>query len=115
MSATRQADIAWRAVVMERAKGICEWCGSPATEAHHHFGRKMAVRFRSESGVALCDPCHDYYHDVDRGPGKIKFQQQRPENFEEMSRLKNTTAKLYDWEIKEIAAGLRAELRKVAA
>lgn len=54
-----------RAMVMKRARSLCEGCGeNPATEVHHltyaHVGREFLFEL-----VALCEPCHDRLHEDD--------------------------------------------------
>lgn len=56
---------AWRerrALVMKRAKNVCEGCGqAKATEVHHltyaHIGKEFLFEL-----VALCGACHDRWH-----------------------------------------------------
>lgn len=52
-----------RQIVLGRAKGVCEGCGSqPATQVHHlsydHFGREFLWEL-----VAICTDCHERVHE----------------------------------------------------
>lgn len=56
---------AWRkkrALVIDRAEGVCEGCGTkPPTHVHHltyeHVGEEMLFEL-----VAVCNPCHEFLH-----------------------------------------------------
>jgi hypothetical protein len=56
---------AWKVIrraVMERAKGICEGCGSrPATQVHHQTYKNFGNEFLWEL-KAVCDHCHARCH-----------------------------------------------------
>ncbi len=57
----RMAEI--RARVMERARGRCELCGTPASEAHHVLGGGLRRHRESvETVLALCPECHRALH-----------------------------------------------------
>lgn len=64
---TKQVDILWSLVVRERAIYECEMhgcggrqCGGGA-QAHHIFGRYMAVRWDLDNGICLCGSHHLHY------------------------------------------------------
>jgi hypothetical protein len=46
-----------RAAVFERAKGLCEMCGTFATDLEHAFGR-VRVPQKVSNCLAICRPCH---------------------------------------------------------
>jgi HNH endonuclease len=55
-----------RAVVMERAGGICEDCGRrPATEPHHLRYPPWGTFDVPENMVAVCHRCHSRRHGKD--------------------------------------------------
>jgi 5-methylcytosine-specific restriction endonuclease McrA len=55
-----------RATVMERAGGLCELCGAPASEAHHLLsGPLRRARESVDTVIALCMSCHRQIHGND--------------------------------------------------
>ena len=53
----------WREVVLKRENYICEYCGMPATDAHHIKPKKLEPFFSLDPdyGVACCEECHYKY------------------------------------------------------
>lgn len=57
-----------RALVMERANGLCEGCRSAkATQVHHLTYAHVFEEFLFDL-VALCARCHERLHDAEHGP-----------------------------------------------
>jgi len=54
---------AWSKEVLKRANNQCEYCGGPATEAHHIYPKKLEPFYAldPDNGVACCEECH-YKH-----------------------------------------------------
>ena len=57
-------DSAARLACLMAAGGLCERCGgSGALEWHHVISRRVrTLRWRPENAVALCLPCHRWWH-----------------------------------------------------
>jgi hypothetical protein len=54
-----------RALVLRRANDICEGCrDAPATQVHHLTYAHVGNEFLWEL-VAICDDCHERYHEID--------------------------------------------------
>lgn len=51
-----------RALVLERAGGVCEDCGQAEPEVVHHLTYARVGREPLEDLVAICCPCHDLRH-----------------------------------------------------
>lgn len=53
----------WRDAVLKRENHICEYCGKPATIAHHSKAKKLEPFFALDPdyGVACCEKCHYKY------------------------------------------------------
>lgn len=57
-----------RALVADRAAGVCEKCGcAVATQLHHRRpkaigGSRLADTNSSENAIACCEPCHSEIH-----------------------------------------------------
>ena len=53
----------WREEVFTRAGNVCEYCGEPATDAHHIRPKSLEPFFAldPDNGVACCEKCH-YKH-----------------------------------------------------
>lgn len=64
------ASDAWRnrrALVLKRARNVCEGCGvQPATQVHHLSYKHVCNEFLFEL-VAVCDECHDRIHEDEKG------------------------------------------------
>ncbi len=59
--------LAVRALVFERAGGICERCGErPATEPHHLAYPPWGTFDVPENIIAICHPCHCRAHGKER-------------------------------------------------
>jgi hypothetical protein len=58
----------WRKEVLLRAKGVCEYCDSPATDAHHIIPRSKCKLFELDPdyGLACCEKCHYKYGHSDK-------------------------------------------------
>lgn len=52
-----------RKLVMERDKGICQSCLSTQATQVHHKSYKNVFDEPLFDLVAICDPCHERYHD----------------------------------------------------
>lgn len=53
-----------RRLIMQRARGRCEVCGRHAAYAIHHLTYVRAGRELPSDLVAVCDRCHDDYHNT---------------------------------------------------
>lgn len=53
----------WRNQVFELDNHICQWCGNPATIAHHILSQKIYpnLALDPENGIACCQECHYKY------------------------------------------------------
>jgi hypothetical protein len=53
----------WREEVLKRANYKCEYCGKPATIAHHSKSKKLEPFFALDPdyGLACCEKCHYKY------------------------------------------------------
>lgn len=61
-----------RALVMNRANGICEGCLSrPAEQVHHKTYEHVTEEFMWEL-VAICEPCHERIHPHDDQPTEAR-------------------------------------------
>jgi 5-methylcytosine-specific restriction endonuclease McrA len=60
-----EADKLFKARVIDRAKGVCEVCGSTfSLTAHHFFPRSLAghMMYYLPNGICLCRGCHFSHH-----------------------------------------------------
>ncbi|MBY9000050.1 MAG: hypothetical protein KGD64_03980 [Candidatus Heimdallarchaeota archaeon] len=50
----------WRKEVLRRSENRCEYCGKPATDAHHTRPQKLEPFFALDPdyGIATCETCH---------------------------------------------------------
>ena len=109
----------WSILVRLHADHICEWCGKPATEAHHmvHKAQGNRFRFMVENGVALCGGCHTEFHNRNSLKGTELFRQQRPGSYEKVMSEPKTELKLSRSQMQDILDDLRrqiAEFRRAA-
>lgn len=52
-------DKLWSQKVIERDKGICQYCRKPGDNPHHIIPRRyMALRHDLKNGICLCTQCH---------------------------------------------------------
>jgi hypothetical protein len=58
----------WRNAVFQRDNYVCQECGNRGgrLNAHHKAPYKLfpELRFETENGITLCDPCHKEIHTV---------------------------------------------------
>lgn len=73
------------------AGGRCERCGDSdcALEHHHVIGRRcIATRWRPENALALCLPCHRWWHASRRRAIRWFVEKFGPDRLELLNRLK---------------------------
>lgn len=65
----------------ERAKGMCERCGRPATQTHHFMSRRFRrLRWHRANLIATCAACHRFAHDCAAVYAEW-FRSHRPEDY----------------------------------
>lgn len=107
----------WSKIVRTNANHKCEWCGSPATEAHHMVAKKTcaALKFDVLNGVALCAKCHFRYHRKESFTGNALFMDQRPLSW---ACVQLCMDKPHSWttkRLRDVYESLSAELARLEA
>ncbi len=121
---TKAIDILWSLVVRGRVYNACQMfgCGgrvcSSTCDAHHIFGRFMAVRWSLENGMCLCKSHHLYY--VHGGNTQAAAQEDikdiiGSQLYEKLRRQSHTTFKPTAEDRRRIHAELKAELDRLEA
>lgn len=78
----RQADSLWAWAVKVRAKGMCEQCGKPGSDAHHMKSRKShLLRWDLRNGVFLCKGCHMRFHNQESWTLWQRFEEIRGDDW----------------------------------
>ena len=109
---TKKLLVLWSTVVRESASHKCEWCGKPATQAHHMIAKAQGntLKFSTENGVALCCACHMKFHNRDSSDGWVLFKEQRPYSYEFVQERKHQLTKLSIDDLRGIEADLLSQL-----
>lgn len=106
----KELDDLWRKVVKKRRGYVCEFCGGPATDAHHQGSRKTAVRWLLDAGVCLCRLCHETKFEKRNPIGIAWFQQHRPGVWETINSLRHTTVQRFDIDLDALKKDFEREL-----
>jgi 5-methylcytosine-specific restriction endonuclease McrA len=104
---------AWTSLVKLHADYTCEWCGKPATDAHHMIARAQGnrLRFSPENGVALCKGCHMEFHNRNSLKGWLLFEKKRPASYEfVMAESDRSPLKLSRADLQDLLANLRDQI-----
>lgn len=92
-------------MVRKRAKFRCEWCGEPATQAHHQIakGRYRILALDLRNGVALCAKCHMEFHNGNSAPGWEKYRKNRKSDHDYCQKVYREPFKFSaDWVVENI-------------